>query len=162
MKREISTSKAKGFSLVELIVVMFILAVALMGLMALQMASVKTLSGNRNREMAVSLSKSLLDMVQSRALMNRLPLYEVPGGNPPNDPFFAPGPNQGVEFFDIKGEGVGQAAPGGYRLQWMSADPPNGMPRTRELRVEAFWTADAGPNGTAVERSVFMNRLIQF
>lgn len=162
MKGLMSSRKARGFSLVELIVVMFILAICLMGLMALQMASIRSLAGNRSREMAVSLSKSVLDQAQAVSLMNRMTLYDMPGGGVANNDFIAPGRTEGDVLFSIDGTPPTAEKPVYFRVHWVSDVPPNNMPRTKELRVETFWTAEPGPNGGGpVQKSVSMNRLIQ-
>jgi len=162
--------RQKGFSLVELLIVMFILAVCMLGLMMLQISNIRSSAGSRNREMAVSLAKSLLDEIQAVALANRLTLYNIdPPANIAGSSYIAAGVNTGTIFYDNSGRQLPNPGNSIYTLIWRSAPAQNNIPRAREINIEASWVSGKDKsgndipkeNGSGVFQKLTMTRLIQ-
>lgn len=149
----------RGFTLVELLVVMLILAIALLGLMALQIANIRSISGNHKREMAVFLLKSFLDEVQASAMANRMRLYNIPvPANIANKPYLKAG--QGTTTWNASGDVTSKSDVSGFQLDWEVVNAPNGVPDTLEVRANVVWFTP-GVQGGFHQRNLSMNRLIQ-
>ena len=133
-------AREAGFSMVELLMAAFILAIGLLGLMALQTSVIKGGAVSELRTTGVALGQGILEAVEAEARQQRLHRAMDPGGPVPAlSPCFA-----------------GTAVAGAYNLYGGPVNPLSPDPRER---VAIFSTSTLGTQlGTgagAVSGSVF-------
>lgn len=150
-----------GLSLVEVMIAMVVLAVGLLGLMTLQVMSLRGNAASRGRETATQLAKALLDQVQAEAQTQQLnTAYGLPLPKDFVATFNQAGTATGTLYYDQTGHAVASATGAPFTATWNRLAAKGGTPGTAEYRVEVAWAFETGPGGTPVRRTVSMDRLI--
>jgi type IV pilus modification protein PilV len=153
-----------GFSLVEVLLAMIIVSIALLGILALQTASVRSAAGSRGRETAVYLCQALSDSVQSEA--QRLSLvsgYSIPGAGTAVTTYFATGAaatTSGTQYFDVNGNST-TSANKVFTVDWSRLAPRDGTPNCFEFVTTATWSFETNASNAPVVRTVQINRLVR-
>jgi len=152
---------AGGFTMVEFLLAAFILAVGLLGLGALQVATVAGGGGSRTRMAAAALGNNALERVLAEA---RLVYQGYAGEAEPasvDSRYTEPGLSEWVERFDR--DGLPTAADPGFFTVTVTRSEPGGLPRSplaaaREFRATVVWEEGA----PAARKSLTLNRLITY
>jgi len=164
MKPNIPNKKMLGFSLVEVLLAMVIVSIALLGILALQTASVRSAAGSRGRETAVYLCQTLSDSIQAEA--QRLSLttgYSIPGAGTATTNFFATGTaptTSGTQYFDINGNAT-TSTNKIFTVDWSRLAPRDGAPNCYELVVRTTWSFETDASNAPVVKTVQINRLVR-
>jgi hypothetical protein len=150
-----------AFTMVEFLLAAFILAVGLLGLGALQVATVAGGGGSRTRMAAAALGNNVLERVLAEARLVYQG-YGLGGGSAQADPRYTePGWSEWVERFDR--DGLPTAAEAGFFTVTVTRSEPAGLPPSplatvREFRATVVW-AEGAP---AAPKSLTLNRLITY
>lgn len=146
-----------GFSLVEVLLAAIIMSFALLGILALQTASIRSAAGGRGRETAVYLCQTLLDDVQTEA--QRLSLvsgYAIPSSTTAVTKFFDPKTTSGTLYFDVNGN-VTTLANKVFTVDWNSLAPRDGAPNCLEFVARTTWSFESSVGNNTVQ----INRLVR-
>lgn len=148
------TTKSQGFSLVELLIVMVLVAVALLGVMALQLANVASTGGNRYREAAVFLCKSQLDAIQAAA--QREVLRVDYGLSYPKEANYLT-KSKGTDYYNVKLERVEESA-ALYTCEW---ERRNGSSdHSAEFLARVRWAFELDKQGRPIKKIIEFRRII--
>lgn len=131
------SGRPPGFSLVEFVLVAFILAVGLLGLGGMQVATARAEAGAGARQTALDLAEALLEQVQAEVKGRALP---APSADPAG---LGPGPWLGR--FDRDGLPAGDG-PAFFTVTVTGSAPPGPAP-ARLFRATAAWAEDAARPG---------------
>ena len=150
-----------GFSLVEVLLSMVIVSIALLGILALQAASIRSAAGSRGRETAVYLCQTLTDSVQSEA--QRLGLssaYSIPASSSAVVTFFPPAAATGTLYYDVNGK-VTTLANQVFTIVWRRQTARDLAPNCYEFVATATWSFETNASGGAQPKTVQINRLVR-
>ena len=152
---------AGAFTMVEFLLAAFILAVGLLGLGALQVATVAGGGGSRTRMAAAALGNNTLERVlaEARLVYQGYGLGVEPAQADPR--YTEPGLSEWVERFDR--DGLPTAAESGFFTVTVSRSEPGGLTPSplataREFRATVVWEEGA----PAARKSLTLNRLITY
>jgi len=159
--------------MVEFLLVAFILAVGLLGLGALQVATVRGGAGTRTRMTAAALATSALEAVLAEARMvfraDGLDAQAGPDGDaaPAERSYTAPGQARWEAQFDVDGQPVTPESRAFYtvtvRRMGPAVPPPAGAPVTaREFQASVAWLEQGAPAAAPVPRHLAFSRLIAY
>jgi Tfp pilus assembly protein PilV len=161
MKPRNSRTGMLGFTLIEVLLAAFIMSFALLGILALQTASVRSATGGRGRETAVYLCQTLADSVQTEA--QRLSLttgFAIPGAGTATAQFFPPAPVAGTQYFDINGKPA-TLANHVFKVDWARMATRDATPNCFEFAVIAAWSFETTAANAPIVRAVQINRLVR-
>ena len=152
-----------GFSLAEVLIAMVIISVALLGILALQISSVRASTGSRGRETAVYLCQTLLDNVQTEAQrLNMASGFLIPGSNTAATTYFGAATTAGNKYFDINGNEVAVAAVNRvFTVSWSRLAPSDGAPKCFEFSTTASWSFEANASNVPVVKTLQVGRLVR-
>ncbi len=169
--------RQSGFSLVELLVTALIFGIGLLGLAALQVSTLRSNSGGRNRVTAASLAEGCMSAIQAEGSLSWSYAANVQGigtaytglrnytGGPANGTF-------GTGSFDINGQPVVALAPTQvFTVNWARLAPTTATPKANitgmnmnEFVVTVNWQDQAtAADGTALAASAMtLSRLVRY
>jgi len=133
-----------GFSLVEFVVVAFILAVGLLGLGGMQVATARAEAAAGARQTALNLAEGVLEMIQAeagRAFQARCRGLPAPRGD-----CTGPAPGPWLWRFDRNGLPV-DAGPAFFTVTVTRSAPAPGFAATRLFRASVGWAEQAARPG---------------
>jgi prepilin-type N-terminal cleavage/methylation domain-containing protein len=169
-------SRQQGFSLVELLVTALIFAIGLLGLAALQVSTMRTNTGGRNRFTATSLAEGCMSAIQAEGASSWAYAAGIVGnGTAYPLPKVYTGGNLGANFgfFDINGQPVATGDPAKiFTVSWVQRATGNQVPSAgisglnlREFVVTVSWwdqVTDAKGIALTTPNSMSMSRLIRY
>lgn len=150
-----------GFSMVEVLLAAFIMSFALLGILALQTASMRSAAGGRGRETAVYLCQTLADNVQTEA--QRLSLttgYSIPGSGTATTKYFDPGTATGSLYFDVNGNPT-TSTNKVFTITWNRLAARDGAPNCFEFAATANWSFETNASNAPIVKTVQINRLVR-
>jgi len=167
MRAPTKISPQAGFSMLEMLVTTFILSIGLLGLTALQVLSIRSSGGSRNRGTAAYVAQSVLDVIASEGQLSYqerskgtaltfTPKYTATPGTAING-------NYGS--FDVNGQFVSTsmtAAGTVFHASWNrlaykgGTQPAAASPQVQEFLVNVQWV-----DGSEV-RWLTVNRLVRY
>ena len=145
--------------MVEVLVALVILAVGLLGLMALEVMTIRRVADSKERQTATLLAKGMLDQVQAEAQIEHLRAYNLNG---PRDFVSTYNNPKGTVTFDKNGKPTADAKEALFTANWGRIASKGGTPGTAEYVVEVTWVLETAANGTPIPLHVSMNRLITY
>lgn len=166
-----------GFSLVELLVTALIFGIGLLGLAALQVSTLRSNSGGRNRVAAASLAEGCLSAIQAEGSLSWSYAANVQGigetYKTPRKYTDTAGPANGVfGTFDVNGQPVVAGSPTQvFTVNWARLAPTAATPTVNitgmnmnEFVVTVNWLDQANAaDGTPLAASALtLSRLIRF
>lgn len=179
LKLKLRTSrKDSGFSMVELLMAAFVLAIGLLGLAALQVLTIQGGTGSRMRGTAVFIAHSFLDQIQAEGALaagERFQFgtvdtasttfnYVDPANASPSD--LANGPSytiHGLLTSDPYYTSTNPAPPTVFTLTWKrNQGTINGTSQTafQEFIVNVSWN-ESGPGNTTTSKSISVSRYVR-
>lgn len=157
-------SHQRGFSLVEILVAMVLIAVALLGILSLQAASIRSSLGGRGRETGVYVCQTFLDSVEAEAQrLNLANSYSIPASTTAVNQFFGTGASastSGTLYFDLNGTAT-TAANKIFTLAWSRLATRDSAPKCFEFAATATWSYETDTHGNPLTRTVQVNRLVR-
>lgn len=166
--------RQSGFSLVELLVTALIFGIGLLGLAALQVSTLRSNSGGRNRVTAASLAEGCLSAIQAEGSLSWSYAANVQGFGTAyagvRDYTGAPAGTFGT--FDVNGQPVSALAPTQvFTVDWVRLAPTTATPKANitgmnmnEFVVRVNWQDQAtAADGTALAASTLtLSRLVRY
>lgn len=151
-----------GFSLVEMLITAFILAIGLLGLMMLQTMTLRVAFGSRSMGTAIKLGQGVSDQIEAEG--RQLLLFAKTGNAAPTGSTFFDSAKSTITLaYDAKGNAV---ASGGYytvtvkRTSLVTSVAVVGGVNTFVVTVDFADTVQA--NGTTIPRKVTLNRQVAY
>ncbi len=169
------SSRQSGFSLVELLVTALIFGIGLLGLAALQVSTLRSNSGGRNRVTAASLAEGCLSAIQAEGSLSWSYAAEVMGkGVPYPVARVYTGGTANATFgnYDVNGLPVAAADPNRiFLVDWVRLAPTAATPKSaitgmnmNEFVVTVTWQDQAADaQGAALAATTLsLSRLIRY
>jgi prepilin-type N-terminal cleavage/methylation domain-containing protein len=169
-------SREKGFSLVELLVTALIFGIGMLGLAALQVSTLRSNTGGRNRFTATSLAEGCMSAIQAEGAMSWAYATGIQGGGAPyplTRIYTGTSPTTGTfGTFDVNGQPVAAGSPTAvFTVKWTQNAQSSQVPSAaitgvnlREFVVKVTWqdqlTSASGT--TLAASSMSMSRLIRY
>jgi type IV pilus assembly protein PilV len=138
IERRTQRSREGGFTLIEVLITMVLLSVALLGLMTLQIATMRNVTGSRRANAAVNLAQSVVERYQSESFAN-LP--------PDTDGAWITVLNENMA--DMVGVGVDGESTGPFTVDLLAEDV--GTERLLTVRVSWLDVAPSGRTGSSAK-----------
>lgn len=150
-----------GFSLIEVLVAAIIVSIALLGILALQTATLRSAAGGRGRETAVYLCQAQLDNIQAEAQrLNLASGFSTPSPSTAVTTFFGLATTTGTLYFDVNGNST-TSANKIFTVQWNRLTPRDGAPKCFEFAATATWSNETNTSNVPVVKTVQINRLVR-
>jgi type II secretory pathway pseudopilin PulG len=158
-----------GFSMVEMLMTAFIMAVGIMGLTALMVMSLRAIAGSRRLGTAILVAEQVLDQAELEGRLSRLNIADSSVGTPtPLTGLRYVGledSGEAVNSFDIRGVGVPNDSTEIYfRATTTRAQPVSDTVSVRghlsALTVVVTFTDEATAAGVAIPRTVRLTRMV--
>lgn len=168
--------RQSGFSLVELLVTSLIFAIGLLGLAALQVSTLRSNSGGRNRVTATSLAEGCLSAIQAEGSMSWSFASGALGATSKftgTRVYTGATVNNDFGFFDINGQAVVKGDPTQvFQVSWLRLNDTAATPDLtitnmdmKEFVVTVTWTDQAkAADGLDLTNSnnLILSRLIRY
>jgi prepilin-type N-terminal cleavage/methylation domain-containing protein len=167
-------SRQQGFSLIELLVTALIFGIGMLGLAALQVSTVRSNSGGRNRFTATALAEGCLSAIQAEGSTSwsyAAGFYGTGVAYPVARVYTGAGPGN-FGTFDVNGLPVATADPAKvFTVVWVKNAPSTPSPKSlitsmdlREFVVDVAWQDQSinAAGGALPVTHMTMSRLIRY